>query len=235
MRLFLFPFAGGGPPAFRVWPSKVPDHIETWIVHYPGRGSRHNEAPIKELATLVEKIHQTIQPLLDKPFALFGHSLGGLVAYELTRTLLQKKLLQPNALFVSACGAPHLPDPHPPLHTLPDPEFLTAMQELNGTPAEVENHPELLEILLPTLRADFEIVEGYHYISNDLPLKCPIVAFGGLEDLRVSRKRIEGWALHTDDSFKAQYFPGDHFFINTARDAVIATIVSELTAAHAKN
>jgi medium-chain acyl-[acyl-carrier-protein] hydrolase len=220
---------------FGKWLADLPGSMETWIAHYPGRGSRHNESPIKELDELVGFLSQAIQPLSDKPFALFGHSMGGLVAFELARQLRKNDLPQPIALFVSGCGAPHLPNPHTPIHTLPDAEFLKALQAFNGIPAEAMNLPELMELLLPTVRADFKAVESYVYDPNQSSLDCPIIAFGGLDDPRVSQEDIEGWALHTTSSFKSQYFPGDHFFINTARDALIASIFSELTATYAKD
>ena len=232
-RLFLFPYAGGGPAAFGKWPAELPGNIETWIVHYPGRGSRHNELPVKQIITLTERLFQAIQPLLDKPFAFFGHSLGGLVAFGLTRNLHRQNLPQPQMLFISACGAPGIPDPHPPIHALPDAEFPQALQDLNGIPAEIFNLPELMELLLPALRADFEAIESYRYTSNELPLNCPIIALGGLYDPRVSRERLDGWTLQTNAGFKSHYFPGDHFFINTAREAVIAFIATELTLSHA--
>lgn len=221
-RLFIFPYAGGTPAAFANWSA---EKIETSIAHYPGRGSRYNESPINKLITLVDKITDAIQPLLDKPFIFFGHSMGGVIAFELIRHLRQLKLPQPNILFVSACSAPQLPDPHPPIHALPDAEFIKSLQELNGIPAEVVYHSELMELLLPTLRADFEAIESYQFNPNELSLDCPIIAFGGLDDPRVSRERLEGWALHTNN-FKAQYFPGDHFFINMNKGAIIAEIKS---------
>jgi medium-chain acyl-[acyl-carrier-protein] hydrolase len=234
-RLFLFPYAGGGPAAFGKWPALLPNAIETRIAHYPGRGSRHNEAPIKQISALVERLSQAIQPLLDKPFAFFGHSLGGLVAFELGRQLRLQNFSRPQILFVSACGAPGIPDPHPPIHALPDQEFVRALQGLNGIPAEVMKVPQLMELLLPTLRADFAAVENYKHRPNELSLDCPIIAFGGQDDPRVSSERLEGWAAHTHAGFKSQYFPGDHFFINTARETVIASITDPLIAARAKN
>jgi medium-chain acyl-[acyl-carrier-protein] hydrolase len=203
--------------------------MEMWIAHYPGRGSRFNEPPITELIILVEKIENAIQPLLDKPFICFGHSMGGMIAFELIRHLRQRKLPQPDILFVSACGAPQLPDPYPPIHALPDAEFIKSLQELNGIPDEVANHSELMDLLLPTLRADFEAIESYQYTSNEHPLECPIIALGGYDDPRVNRERLEGWASHTNN-FKTIYFPGDHFFINLNKDAIIA----EIKSAHAK-
>jgi medium-chain acyl-[acyl-carrier-protein] hydrolase len=232
-RLFLFPYAGGGPAVFHKWPAKLPNHLEGWITHYPGRGSRHNEPPLKQIISLVERLSQAIQPLLDKSFAFFGHSLGGLIAFELTRHLRRNNLPQPQILFVSACGAPHIPDPHPSIHLLPDSDFVNSLQQLNGIPSELLQQDDVLQMLLPMLRADFEAMERYIYTSDNSPLRCPIVAFGGLDDVRVSRERVEGWGLHTNATFSSQYFPGDHFFINTARDSVIASIVAEVTSSHA--
>jgi len=230
-RLFFFPYAGGGPPVFSQWMRELPGHVEGVVAHFPGRGSRYRESPIHNLSALVEKLSQAIQTHADKPFAFFGHSLGGLVAFELARQLRRHNLQGPQILFISACGAPYISNPHPPLHQLPDAEFLEALKALNGTPSELQNNAAVMGLLLPTLRADFEIIETYHY-NSDLPtLDVPILAFGGLDDPRVSRERLEGWALLTNASFKSQYFPGDHFFINTARDSIIASITAELQSA----
>jgi medium-chain acyl-[acyl-carrier-protein] hydrolase len=226
-RLFLFPYAGGGPPAFNKWCKEFPETIEAWIAHYPGRGSRFNDSPVKEMPVLVENIQQAIRPIVDKPFAFFGHSMGGLIAFELTRSLRRLNLPHPTQLFVSACGAPHIPDPHPPIRNLPDAQFLTALQKLNGIPAELLNQPEVMQLLMPTLRADFELIETYHFTPAS-PFDFPIVAFGGLDDPRVSREHIEGWAIHTNSYFESKFFDGDHFFLNTARESVIAEIVLAL-------
>jgi len=225
IRLFLFPYAGGGPTVFGKWLTEFDTHIEALIVHYPGRGARHNEAPINRINTLVEKLAQTIQPLLDKPFAFFGHSFGGLIAYELA------KQIQPQALFISGCGAHHLPNPHPPIHHLPDSEFIQSLQKLNGIPNEITDNSELIDILLPMLLADFEAFESYS--PNSHQLSCPIIAFGGLDDPRVSQEQLEGWETLTTASFRSQYFSGDHFFINTNKAGIISSINSELTSTHA--
>lgn len=226
-RLFIFPYAGGGPSAFTKWCKEFPDTIEVWIVHYPGRGSRYKEAPIKELTVLVESIHQAIQVLLNKPFAFFGHSIGGLIAFELTRSLRRLNLPRPTQLFVSACAAPHIPNSNPLIHSFSDIEFLKSLKDLNGIPSEVLQHPDLMNLLLPTLRADFELLETYPFTTAP-PLNCPIVAFGGLDDPRVSRERVEGWARHTDSRFESNYFPGGHFFINTAKEAITESITKEI-------
>ncbi len=219
---------------FNKWVSEFPSNIEMWIAHYPGRGARHNEPPINSLTVLVEKLSQAIQPFLDNPFAFFGHSLGALVAFELTRHLRKHHLPQPNILFISACGAPHLHDPYPPIHALPDTKFLEALQKLNGIPAELLHQPDVIQLLLRTLRADFEVIENYHYTS-DVLLNCPIIAFGGIDDPRVSRERLGGWASHTNSRFQSQYFSGDHFFINKARESIMTTIANEIISSHAKS
>lgn len=228
MRLFLFPYAGGGPAAFGKWPAAFPNTIEIWIAHYPGRGARHNELPIKQINTLTEQLSQAVQPFLDKPFAFFGHSLGGLVAFELVKYLRKNNFSQPTPLFISACNAPQLPNPHPPIHTLPDAEFLRKLQELNGIPSELLDLPELMELLLPTLRADFEMVENYRYSPDEASIDNPIIVYGGLDDPRVSKEQLEGWAVQTNSRFESKYFPGDHFFINAAKDEIIRSIAREM-------
>jgi medium-chain acyl-[acyl-carrier-protein] hydrolase len=233
--LFFFPFAGGGPSVFSSWFRELPDHMEGYVAHYPGRGSRFNEAPIRQLNTLVEKLFQALSPFLDGPFAFFGHSMGGLIAFELARQLRRKNLPQPTSLFISACGAPHVPGLLPPIHGLPDSEFVFSLQKLNGIPAEILGQPDTMELFLPILRADFEAVETHPHVPDETPLDCPLIAFGGLDDARVSRNQLEAWAMHTRSRFKAQYFPGDHFFINTARGPILDSITAEIKIpSHAK-
>lgn len=235
MRVFFFPYAGGGPAAFAKWCNGLTDSFRLGstrafsglAVHYPGRGSRHSEPPLTDLRALVENLSQAIPPLLDKPFAFFGHSLGGLIAFELTRTLRRKGLAQPNILFLSACAAPQLPNLHPPIHQLPDAEFVNELKKLNGIPPEILQNDELMKLLLPTIRADFKMIESYQY-QSDAPLNCPIVALSGLDDPRVSRERLEGWAMHTTNSFESRYFEGGHFFLTTANEAVLKFMEGKL-------
>jgi medium-chain acyl-[acyl-carrier-protein] hydrolase len=230
-RLFIFPYAGGAPSSFNKWAVEFPNTIEVSIVHYPGRGSRFNEPPIKELFILVEEIAKAIQPELDKPFFFFGHSFGAMLAFEVARRIRP----QPQILFVSACGAPRVPNPNRPINALSDSEFISSLQELNGLPAEAMNNTELMELLLPILRADFEAIENYQYTSNEHRLECPIVAFGGSDDSHVDRARLDAWSYHTNGSFKSKIFQGDHFFINAARQSVITSMKAEINSLHAKD
>ena len=234
-RLFVFPYAGGGPAAFGQWPGALPSMVETWIAHYPGRGSRYNEAPCTRIQLLAQNLSQAVKPLLDKPFAFFGHSLGALVAFELTKQLHEQSLARPQILFASACGAPDGHDPQPPIHDLPDSQFIQAVNDINGIPSELMSVPELMNLFLPALRADFEAAENYATRPGEFMLSCPIIALGGIDDPQVDRLHMEKWSSYTTAGYRARYYPGDHFFINTARDAVIASISDELISSHAKN
>ena len=225
-RLFFFPYAGGGSTVFTKWCADLPSHIEGIAVHYPGRGSRFNEPAIKDMPRMVADLAQNIQPLLDKPFAFFGHSMGGLIAFELARNLRANHLSTPNQLFVSACGAPHLPEVNPKIHQLPDDEFMYELDKLNGIPAELK-HPEAMKLLLPIVRADFQLVETYEY-HPDEPLNFPISAFGALDDLRVNRERIDAWVIHTQAKFESHFFSGGHFFINKAREHILKLVIKEI-------
>lgn len=147
------------------------------------------------------------------PFAFFGHSLGGLVAYELTRTLRRENRPQPIHLFVSAHLAPHQPPREDPIHALPGPEFRHELRRLNGTPEAVLEHPELMELLEPLLRADFAANETYAHRPGP-PLDCPITAFGGHADEDVTPADLEQWAEHTRARFQFHVYPGDHFYLH---------------------
>lgn len=225
-RLFFFPYAGGAPTAFTKWCADLPSHIEGVAVHYPGRGSRFNEPVINDMPRMVADLAQNIQPLLDRPFAFFGHSMGGLIAFELTRHLRTQHLQTPRQLFISACGAPQLPDPNQKIHQLPDDEFLNELDKLNGIPAELKN-PEVMSLLLPIVRADFQLVETYEYQPSE-PFDLPISAFGALDDPRVNRERIDAWAIHTKAQFEPHFFSGDHFFINEAKVHILNLIIKEI-------
>jgi len=181
-----------------------------------------------DLGKLVQALSKAIVPLLDRPFAFFGHSMGGIVIFELARLLHRSYLPQPEALFVSGCAAPHLPSSEPAIHALPDQEFIDALQKLNGMPAELLKLPEAMELFLPSLRADFEIIERYQFVLDGLPLNCRILAFGGLDDTHITSDQLKGWAVHTGSGFRSQYFPGDHFFLNTARESILACIAAEI-------
>jgi medium-chain acyl-[acyl-carrier-protein] hydrolase len=177
---------------------------------------------------LVHVLGDVIQPHLMRPFAFFGHSMGALIGFELTRYLRCQGALLPMQLFVSAHRAPHLPDPKPPIYDLPDAQFLEELRLLNGMPGEVLENAELMELMLPLLRADFAIAETYAY-TDDAPLSCPISAFGGLEDDEVSQEETAAWRKQTLNAFTLRMLPGDHFFLFKQRSALLQAISEDVT------
>lgn len=227
LRLFCFPYAGIGAAIFRTWPVGLPADVEVCPVQFPGRGIRQMETPFTRLAPLVQALAQALAPLLDKPFAFFGHSLGALVGFELARQLRRQSDVQPVRLFVSADRAPQIPRRNPPFHALPAEEFLAELRHLNGIPGKVMEHAELMEIMLPVLRADFAVYETYVY-STEPPLDCAISSFGGLQDHRVGRGDLEAWRDQTSISFSLRMFPGDHFFLNTSQPLLLEALSQEL-------
>jgi medium-chain acyl-[acyl-carrier-protein] hydrolase len=227
LHLFCFPYGGGGASIFRSWPDSLPTSIEVCPVQLPGRESRLREEPFAQVSSLVRAIAKALLLYLDRPFAFFGHSMGALIGFELSRQLRREHGLKLVHLFVSGCRAPQLPDPDPPTYDLPEPKFLEELRRLNGTPKEVLKHPELMQLMLPLLRADFEAVQTYAY-SPAPPLDCPITVFGGLQDNEVKREYLEGWREQTTGSFSLQMLPGDHFFLHTAQPLLLHIITQEL-------
>jgi medium-chain acyl-[acyl-carrier-protein] hydrolase len=227
MRLFCFPYAGGTASVFRNWPNCLARDVEIYPIHLPGRGTRSMEASFLELPALIEALAKALLPLLDKPFALFGHSFGSLVSFELARHLRTSYGTRPFRLFVSTGPAPQIPRRWLPIHNLPKSEFLEEVRRLNGTPVELLNHKEVMDIVLPSLRADFALYESYRYL-HESPLDCPISAYGGLDDPHVKRCDLEGWRDQTSLSFSIRMFPGSHFFFRTAEQALLRALAHEL-------
>lgn len=230
-RLFCFPYSGAGTSIFYTWPKILAplSQVELGLIQYPGRESRLAEPCITRLPLLVEKIAENIQPYLDKPFAFYGHSLGGLVSYELTRFLRRNGRPQPFHLFISSHAAPHLKDIEPAMYDLPDTEFKMRLEKLSGMKKEVLQNDELMQIVLPILRADFEICDTYtHHEEN--PLDCPISVYGGLQDQEVPNDSLKAWQTLTHSKFIMRMFPGNHFFLNEERQLLIETIARELIA-----
>ena len=228
LRLFCFPYAGGGALSFRNWPGELPSTVEVCLIELPGRGMLLNEPPFTQLALLVEGIAQSILPYINKPFAFFGHSMGGLTSFEVARFLRRLHGRGPFHLFVSGRRAPQIPDSSPSIHALPDTDFIEELRRLNGTPEEVLANRELMQLVLPALRADFAVLETYIY-QPELPLNCPITVFGGLQDPEVDYEMLEAWQKQTTAAFSMQMFLGDHFFIHTAQSLLLQSLEQTLS------
>lgn len=226
VRLFCVPYAGGGAQVFQQWPDLLPSSFEVWAVNLPGRGKRLIEPPIGDIASLVTDLAEALVPLLDKPFALFGHSMGAFVAYETACTLRRTAARLPIHVFISGCFAPQVPDPHP-IHHLPHDEFLSELRRLGGMPKEVLESEELMELILPSLRADFTATEQYMY-GGEPPLPTAISVFGGRRDPLTTKETLEAWRMHTTNYFSMRMLPGDHFFIHSTQNLLLDLLASEL-------
>lgn len=227
LRLFCFPYAGGGALIYRDWAAKLPAEIEVCPAQFPGRGNRRHEPCYTSMRHLVEGAATAILPYLDRPFAFFGHSMGALVAFELARELRGRGEPAPIHLLVSGRAGPQVPRRTPITYNLPEPLFVERLRQLNGTPKEVLEDPEMMQLMIPLLRADFEISQTYAY-QPGAPLDCPITAFGGLEDNHVTPEGLSAWREQTTAAFDARLLPGDHFFLHTAKATILQAVAEEL-------
>ncbi len=225
MRLFCFPYGGGGISAFNTWHKYFPENIEICAVQLPGRETRFKDPLFKRLLPLVKELVHIVRSYSDKPFAFFGHSMGLWISFELARQLRRESLPAPTHLFLSGSRAPHIPstDPNPLHHSMPDKEFIDKLKELGGLPDELLQEPELIQLYLPILKADIEMLDSYVHIKED-PLEIPISAFGGLTDPKVSKDDIVGWGEYTHQNFSYHMLPGGHFFLHENRDELLLTI-----------
>src|SRR5215208_1692201 len=223
LRLFCFPYAGGGSTIFRQWAPYLPETIELYAVQFPGRESRMREPALTDLCTLVEELARAIMPFLDRPYAFFGHSMGALVAFELARRLSDERGPAPIHLLLSGRSAPQLPITDRAIYNLPEPEFIEEVRHLNGTRGEVLAHPDLKHIVLPLLRADFAVCQTYRYEPAP-PLQCRITALGGLQDEWTTRESLDAWREQTSSTFNLRMFPGNHFFIEQSLTQLLRII-----------
>jgi len=228
MRLFCFPYAGGSSSVYSNWHSAFPPEVEICPIQMPGRGNRWGEPPLSRMTTLVERLATDLHPLLNLPFAFFGHSMGALVAFELARKIRGWTGESPVLLLVSGARAPQIPDPEPPISALPDAAFLHRLIRLNGFPPEILENKEFIQAILPSLRADVALCETYRPAPG-LLLDLPITAYGGYQDSRVPPFHVSAWRAQTTGRFRLRFFPGDHFlFFRSPRKDLTNTILEEL-------
>lgn len=213
---------------YRGWGGPVGPQVEVCALQLPGRESRLREPPFTRMAEAVHKAAEALQSYLDIPFALFGHSMGAVICFELARLLRSQSEMAPVHLFISARPAPQYPQRRPFLSPLRDEQFVAEIRRrYNGIPGEVLQDPELMELLLPVLRADVEMLETYDYLPSP-SLGCPITAFGGREDTETPFEELTGWREQTNDRFRTHVLPGDHFFVRSAETEVLDIISRQL-------
>jgi medium-chain acyl-[acyl-carrier-protein] hydrolase len=228
LRLFCFPYAGGSALVFNKWWGSLPPFVEVCPVQLPGRGNRLHVPPFTNMDALVEAAFAALLPYFNMPFAFFGHSMGASISFELTRLLRREGRRLPLHLYLSGRRAPHIIDRDPPLYDLPEPDLLDKLRQLNGTPKEVLEHPELMQMMLPLLRADFSVAETY-VCKPELPLDTPMTVFGGLTDEDVLRDDLDQWRQHSTAAFKLSMLAGDHFFLNTSQSVLLQLLSRELS------
>lgn len=228
LRLFCFPYAGGGASVYRTWFTELPSAVEVVGVQPPGRESRFREEPFRHLEPMAEAAAGALEAHLHRPFAFFGHSMGAILAFEVTRALRRRSGKLPVHLFVSGRPAPTVESDDPPIHELPRERFLEELRGYAGTPEEVLRNQELMDLLEPLLRADFSVSETYEYHPGGDLLPVAVTALGGTEDRDVPPEDLEPWRRETTGIFHAHVLEGGHFFLHEHRGEVLRIVSREL-------
>lgn len=227
LRLFCFPFGGGGASIFTSWSHAMPAGVEVCPVQPPGRENRLGEPPITYMPQMITLLAKALTPYIDRPFAFFGHSIGALTMFELARQFRRQGLRSPDWLFASGHPSPDLPRRRPALSHMARPEFTRAFREhFDPDPALLASQ-DLMDLIFPILRADYELVETYIY-QEEFPFTCPISAFGGSQDPETTEDELLAWRRHTTGLFRAQVFEGKHMFIQTSRESLIREVSQDL-------
>ena len=228
VRLFCLPYAGGAASVYRAWPKAFGPRVEVVAVQLPGREQRIRERPAVE----PEQVASAIARVADRPYAIFGHSMGARLGFEVIRILRAAGRPLPVRFYPSGSTPPHLryTGPLSGLSTVDDAELGARLVAAGGVPAEVVAEPDLFELFLPMLRADFAWVDGYTYTEGP-PLPIPMMAFAGAVDPVALASGLPGWGEHTTESFTLHTLPGNHFFLYDRLPEISALIEADLLAA----
>lgn len=220
VRLFCFPSAGSTAAYFRRWTKLLPSFVEVCGIELPGHAARWREALPRDFPAAVAALLPGVAEHLDKPAVFFGHSLGGLIGFEVARRLRRSGLPEPVHFFASAVRAPHLPPSAEAISTLPQPEFRERLRRLDGTPPAILADEEAMRLFLPILRADACLFESYRCVP-ERPFTFPVSAFGGVSDAQVAPDELAAWREHTSAPFSLDLLPGGHFFLRSAESLFI--------------
>jgi surfactin synthase thioesterase subunit len=226
-RLICLPYAGGSAATYVPWARLLPAEVELIALQPPGRGSRMNEAPHAQMQPLVADLMRVFPGITGRPYVLFGHSLGSRVAFEVTLQCQLKGIPLPARFIASGSRAPHLPKREQPIHDLPDAQFVEALRDLDGTPEEILNNSELIQWLLPLLRADFRIAD--EHLALPTTLNCPLTVLAGTEDETVSPAEARAWQDLTTGELDIHWVTGGHFFVEHNREWVLEKVNALVT------
>lgn len=213
IKLFCLPYAGGSAMAYLKWKRKLHPSIELIPVELAGRGQRSKVALYQSFNEAIDDTYNYLKNQLTQPFAFYGHSMGSLLAHELSHRIKKLNHQEPVHIFVSGRNAPHRPC-STQYHTFPEAEFRQALLKMGGTSQEILENKELCDIYLPILRADLRIHETYEYTGKEEKLNCPITVFNGKEDPEVVLADQEEWGGYTTKKCHIYNFDSGHFFIN---------------------
>jgi surfactin synthase thioesterase subunit len=227
LRLVCLPHAGAGAATYRTWGQGLSPDIAFCPVQLPGRETRMAETPYDRVEPLVAELAEVIAESIEPPYALFGHSLGALVAFMLTRRLRELGAAQPVQLIVSGRHAPQATTGLPALAGVPIDQLAVELGKLGGTPADVLANQDLLAIIAPMLRADFAVNENYDY-AEQAPLDLPIMAFAAAQDPRAGSAQLAAWRYQTSQEFRLHRLPGGHFAILKHAEFVHARIAEAI-------
>lgn len=226
IRLFCYPYAGGSSHVYQKWHPKFKDDIELVVFDPPGRGARFSEPCIDDFDILLSKLNEHRSFITDVPFAFFGHSLGSKVLFMFADSIFSSTGRSPIQFFTSGAAPPNILSSNGISNNLSDEEFLQAVLKLNGTPAEVIENKELLELMLPVLRSDFKLADRVFHPLRQLP--CPITCFTGLSDGSLAAHDVRKWRALTSFSYSQIELDGDHFFINHNSELIISAVEAQL-------
>jgi medium-chain acyl-[acyl-carrier-protein] hydrolase len=227
-RLFCLPYAGTGASAYAGWQRGHAASVEVVPVHLPGREERLRESSFRRLDPLLDALAEVLAPCLDLPYAFYGHSLGGWIAYYLAQRFARAGEKLPAHLFIGASRAPHLPNPHPPIHALPRAQFAEHVSRRYGEiPPAILADRDLMEILVPIIQADMELLETVEFRPVD-PLTVPISAFAGETDREITVADVAAWREHTRSRFSCETLPGDHFFLKSCASSLLSRVGQEM-------
>lgn len=225
VKLFCLPYAGGSAAIYHQWKKYLDSNIQLCPLELAGRGKRFLEPHYDSIFNAVDDIYEQISDNLDDgPYAFFGHSMGALLSYELARKFCTSSHVKPVHLIVSGKNPPHISEAPKMYHALPENEFINKILRMGGTPPEVFQHQELLNLIIPLLRSDFRIFETYEFSEDQCELNCGITVFYGAADEEISAEKMAEWRKYTRSDYQIRCFDGGHFYINEHMEAVVGMI-----------